>query len=141
MRTIKTIKQIINATRAQNGGSCANLAGTACAENQQTHTEPKQTPRGWPSGAIGSAVVLALSLAVATSRADLNYAGFTSTAGLNLLGDATQVGTALRLTRSHPDLVGAAWYTTKQSVAGGFETPFSLRISPFAYADGIEFVT
>jgi hypothetical protein len=79
-------------------------------------------------------------LAVATSRADLNYAGFTSTAGLNLLGDATQVGTALRLTRSQPDLVGAAWYTTKQSVAGGFETTFSLRISPFAYADGIAFV-
>jgi hypothetical protein len=66
------------------------------------------------------------------------YPDFSSTSGLNLTGDAAQVGTVLRLTTPAQNLKGAAWYTQKQPVAGGFTTSFRFRITDLGSSGGIE---
>jgi glucose/arabinose dehydrogenase len=84
-----------------------------------------------------------LVLPAHTVSADLTYADFSSTAGLNLVGSAARAaGNRLRLTPSLTARVGAAWYTTPQSVAAGFSTTFTFSISsPSAGgADGFAFV-
>ena len=51
-----------------------------------------------------------------------DYTNFSSTAGLNLVGGATQVTNFVRLTPASSLVLGAAWYAQKQSCASGFST-------------------
>jgi hypothetical protein len=74
------------------------------------------------------APVLIAVLTVAV-HADLNYSDFSSTAGLNLVGNAGQAATALRLTPAAAVQAGAAWFNTKQFVQGGFQTVFQFQIT------------
>jgi len=79
-----------------------------------------------------SSLILACLLTVSVSRplwGQIDYPDFTSTAGLNILGDAARFGTVLRLTPSLAGMKGGAWYATKQPVAHGFVTTFQFRIS------------
>ncbi|MEI8044608.1 MAG: LamG-like jellyroll fold domain-containing protein, partial [Verrucomicrobiota bacterium] len=59
----------------------------------------------------------------------INYSNFSSTAGLNLVGDAAQNGSVLRITPSAPSRSGGFWAINKQSCAAGFDTRFQFRIS------------
>src|SRR2546422_4765612 len=77
-------------------------------------------------------------LAAACSAPAFTYADFSSTSGLNLTGAAAQVGTAIRLTPATQNQKGAAWYTQKQFVAGGFTTSFHFRITALGSSGGIE---
>jgi hypothetical protein len=76
-------------------------------------------------------------------QAAVSYSDFSSTAGLNLTGAATQSGNTVLLTPATGDLNGGLWYAQKQYVAGGFDTSFSFRITnPGGIAgggDGISF--
>lgn len=69
----------------------------------------------------------------------LQYANFSSTAGLQLVGNATTAGNQLRLTPNSNGQVGAAWATTPQAVQGGFDTTFQFQITNPG-ADGFAFV-
>ena len=68
------------------------------------------------------ALFLAVLLCVGTVPlcADFNFANFSSTTGINFVGSAAQSGTALRITPATFSQAGAAWFTTKQYVQGGF---------------------
>jgi len=44
-------------------------------------------------------------------------------------GVSNRTRTWLRLTPSNPGVVGSAWYSTKQSIVGGFRTDFTFRIT------------
>jgi hypothetical protein len=86
------------------------------------------------------AFALAAGLACA---GPINYANFSSTAGLNLVGTTTQSGSLLQLTSNAGGQAGAAWYTSSQvDVADGFTTTFSYTFSNGSGipADGIAFV-
>lgn len=73
--------------------------------------------------------------------ANFQYSDFSSTAGLSLVGSATQNGNVLRLTPADYYQAGAAWYNTQVPVAGGFQTTFQFQFSDFGslIADGITF--
>ena len=76
------------------------------------------------------ALVMLLALG-SSSRADFIFPNFSSTAGLHLLDQATQVGTVLRLTSAavtSPDR-GAAYFATPQDVVHGFTTTFQYQIT------------
>ena len=84
------------------------------------------------------AIVLTVTVAALFGRVHLaeggiiTYPDFSSTTGLSLLslvGDAAQAGSALRVSTIPPGSTGAAWYTTKQNVASGFETIFEFQIT------------
>ncbi|NQT36962.1 MAG: PEP-CTERM sorting domain-containing protein [Planctomycetes bacterium] len=103
-----------------------------------------------------AAVLIAMSILGSANRVEADgftYSDFSSTDGLNLVGKTTLpttppptvFGTALRLNPASMWQVGAAWYSTKQPVAGGFETTFDFRIEvPTATgntgADGFAFL-
>jgi glucose/arabinose dehydrogenase len=97
------------------------------------------------AGAVRSALVAA-TVAVATmtgaTRGDINFPTFPGGAGLTLVSDASVTGNVLRLTPSDNDQVGAAWFTTPQTVGAGFSTTFTFRISAqdAGGADGFAFV-
>ncbi len=76
-------------------------------------------------------VVLALLLGSVSlpAAADLVFTDFSSVGGLNLVGNAAQAGTALRLTPSVVGQTGAAWYSSQVKVDAGFTTDFTFRIS------------
>jgi hypothetical protein len=57
------------------------------------------------------------------------YSNFSSTAGLNLVASATQIGNEVRLSAAVPNTVGSLWNTTKRSVENGFETMFTFRVT------------
>jgi hypothetical protein len=59
-----------------------------------------------------------------------SYPNFSSTAQLNLLGNAVQSGTVLRLTANANNQTGWAWRTTPMPVIQGFDTTFTFRITP-----------
>jgi hypothetical protein len=88
----------------------------------------------------------ALMLSNTTVHAAISYLDFSSIAGLQTNGAASQSASALRLTPASPELAGSAWFTTKQSVqaAGkGFSTTFTFRITDPGIAgpaDGFAFV-
>lgn len=89
------------------------------------------------------AAALAMSVAAAgAARGNLTYSSFPSSTGLTLAGNAAVTGGVLRITPSTADRVGAAWFTTQQSVGAGFSTTFSFRITNQASggADGFAFV-
>ena len=69
----------------------------------------------------------------------INYPNFSSIAGLNLVGNAAQAGSQLRLTANVNSQVGAAWFTTAQGIEAGFDTTFQFQITNAA-ADGFAFV-
>src|SRR5262245_21349943 len=74
---------------------------------------------------------LAPALAAAGLTAQsFNYPDFTSTAGLTLLGNAAQSGTALRLTPNTNSQTGWAWRQSVVPVVAGFDTTFTFRITP-----------
>ena len=77
-----------------------------------------------------------------TFGSTVNYADFSSVAGLTLVGNAAQAGTLLRLTPDMTSQRGAAWFNTRQSVQGGFDTTFQFQISASSEvkADGLAFV-
>ncbi len=71
--------------------------------------------------------------------------GFSSSAGLNLLGSSTLEGSSLRLTAAEAWNTSSAWFCRKLDLAGGFETQFDFSISdPGGFdvggADGLAFV-
>lgn len=79
--------------------------------------------------------------------ADFDYPLFSSTAGLNLVSNATGYNNRLRLTPSKEYQVGAAWFIAKQEISLGFETIFQFQITELgpSYmaepgADGFAFV-
>src|SRR5262245_12752508 len=90
-----------------------------------------------------SSIAAPCLLASAPFAFGLNYPDFSSTSGLNPVGNAAPLGTAVRLTAATPTQAGALWYTQKQSVINGFDTTFTFRISnpggPFGGGDGIAF--
>lgn len=63
---------------------------------------------------------------------------------LGLVGEAEIIGSRLRLTPALPQTVGAAWFLTRQPVAGGFEAVFRFEITEpgglCRGADGFAFV-
>lgn len=89
-------------------------------------------------------VIFAIFLSINT-YGQFTYTDFSSTNGLSILVNASQVGNTIRLTPASSGQRGAIWYTTKQYVQIGFETVFQFQftgqggISP-AGADGIAFV-
>jgi Bacterial lectin len=94
-------------------------------------------------------LVLVVALCCGPAVAQITYSNFSSTAGLQLNGTASQAtnGNGQQVLRLTPDLGGqdgSAWYTTQQSVANGFTTVFQFQIThnPATYgpADGIAFV-
>ncbi len=66
----------------------------------------------------------------------INYPNFSSTAGLNLVGGAAQVGSVLRLTPAAEGQMGNAWAQDKQPCAAGFDTRFQFRISDLGSRPG-----
>jgi hypothetical protein len=75
-------------------------------------------------------LVLVFSIAYTTPGwAQIDFPDFSSTTGLNMMGDATVSGTVLRLTPSVMDKWGGAWYNTKQYVQGGYFTRFQFQIT------------
>jgi hypothetical protein len=75
---------------------------------------------------------LAASLLVTAGLAaqTFSYPNFSSTAQLNLLGNAAQSGTALRLTANASNQTGWVWRQTAVPVITGFDTTFTFRITP-----------
>ena len=82
-----------------------------------------------------------ISTGSATVEIPPNFSDFTSLAGLNLIGDATQLDDFLRMTPfDAPLAAGGAWFSSKQLVADGFETTFEFRIRAPHNGDGLAFV-
>ena len=75
-------------------------------------------------------------------RADFSFPDFSTVAGLNLNGDAAQVGNSLRLTSSFPGQLGSAWFNLPQQVQNGFQSTFQFQITDLQLngADGLAFV-
>src|SRR5262245_18999193 len=82
-----------------------------------------------------------LSLAV---QIPFDYPDFTRHENLRIVGDARHASEVLRLTEAKNQKAGAAWHTHKQSVTGGFDTTFKLRLTHQRGlgdgADGLAFV-
>jgi Bacterial lectin len=91
----------------------------------------------WRAGAIVPLLVL-VAFIVPVS-ADFTFQDFSDTTGLTLVGSAEVINQRLRLTPDLGEQAGAAWFITKQSVAGGFETTFQVHIGGDG-ADGFAFV-
>jgi hypothetical protein len=87
-------------------------------------------------------MAIAISLLIQTTHA-FEYVDFSSTAGLNLVGDSAQVGNRLQLTPAVRAKVGGAWFSTKQGVGNGFRSTFSFEVAdpdPNFGADGFAFI-
>jgi hypothetical protein len=84
------------------------------------------------AGAVALAALVAASLAATAgaSTPTISYPDFSSIAGLQLNGDATQSGNALRLTPNAPGKSGSAWSQTTIDASQSFESNFR------AYAHG-----
>ena len=94
-------------------------------------------------------VVASLAATTSLARAQsFTYPDFSSVAGLNMVGEAAQSGTRLRV---HNNVVvvnggdnrGAAWYATPVNVASGFDTTFEFNMnspSSSGGGDGMAFV-
>jgi hypothetical protein len=93
---------------------------------------------------FGSVLAAALLAAVTAphAAAQFTYANFPNATGLTLVGNASisTSNSRLRVTPNAGGQVGAAWFTTKQTVAPGFTTTFTFSMSPNGGADGIAFV-
>ena len=69
-------------------------------------------------------------LCAAVSAQSFSYPNFSSTAQLNLLGNSTQAGTAVRLTANASNQTGWLWRNTAVPILNGFDTTFTFRILP-----------
>jgi hypothetical protein len=91
-----------------------------------------------------SAALLVPALATKTALAnDIEYCNFASVAGLQLNGNAAQVGTTLRLTRNVANQDSSAFRTPTLALTAttDFHTHFQFVLTPGAtQADGITFV-
>lgn len=85
-----------------------------------------------------SALVALLSLATAVDAQSFAFPNFANVGSLTMNGSAMQLGTSLRLTNLGLADTGASWYTTPVSVAEGFETEFTFRMS--SSPEGLAFV-
>jgi hypothetical protein len=61
--------------------------------------------------------------------AGFNYPDFSSTAGLNLVGDTAVSGTALRLTEAPAGGIGAVWHDDKVPVHGAWTCEFTFQVT------------
>lgn len=90
---------------------------------------------------IGLTLALIAAIVPTTAGQTISYPDFSSVAGLALNGTAVQAGNVLNLNPATAQQVGTAWHTTQQSVASGFVTDFTFRITPTgAGADGMSFI-
>jgi hypothetical protein len=96
------------------------------------------TPPSRTFNALGSDQTADFTGLPAEQSAMINYSNFSSTAGLNLVGNAAQFNDRLRLTPAISDQRGAAWFTTRQFVQDGFSTTFQFQITQPG-ADGFTF--
>ncbi|HEX5051669.1 MAG TPA: IPT/TIG domain-containing protein [Planctomycetota bacterium] len=71
-----------------------------------------------------------LALAAPLAAQSFSYPDFSSVGTLSLLGNAAQMGSALRLTANLSNQTGWAWHQTAVPVLAGFDTTFSFRITP-----------
>jgi hypothetical protein len=85
---------------------------------------------------------LALSATVRAGSTPVSYPDFSSTEGLTLVGDATTVDSALRLTADEAGQTGAAWTDEKVLAAKkSFKTTFEYEVASGGIAaDGLAFV-
>ena len=78
--------------------------------------------------------LLALSIPAAAQTSSssnaFSYSNFSSTAGLNLLGNAVQTGNTLQLTSTATFQTGWFWFTSAMPIVNGFDTTFSFRVTP-----------
>ena len=72
----------------------------------------------------------ALALSASLAAQSFTYTDFSNVASLNLLGNAAQSGTSLRLTANASNQTGWAWHRTAMPVIAGFDTTFTFRITP-----------
>jgi hypothetical protein len=79
----------------------------------------------------GIAVVVLLSAwpALGQESSGFSFSDFADTTGLQVIGDATQVGNVLRLTSASPVQTGAVSHFGTQPVSEGFETRFQFQIT------------
>jgi hypothetical protein len=81
-----------------------------------------------------------VACACSPAMAQFSFSDFSSTAQLNLVQNAARVGNILRVTPAAQQQNGAAWFASRQTVAGGFSTTFQFQItnrdSVFDGADG-----
>jgi hypothetical protein len=87
-------------------------------------------------------LLLVLLMSTTVFASELVFSDFSDLTGLNLVGNANQVGTVLRLVPAYISQRGAAWTSSKQCVGLGFDTTFSFKIT-YQYnggADGLAFV-
>ncbi|MCG3123923.1 MAG: hypothetical protein GIKADHBN_02361 [Phycisphaerales bacterium] len=102
---------------------------------------------GWASGRsvlarLCASLAAMVGAAASTARGDFSYANFASTSGLTLVGSAGPDQNVLRINPSAQFQSGAAWHQAKQSVADGFVSSFTFRVSALTGggADGFAFV-
>ncbi|NSW80086.1 MAG: hypothetical protein HPY54_13750 [Chthonomonadetes bacterium] len=86
------------------------------------------------AGLLGWAFVVLVS---APAFAQINYPNFSSSAGLNLVGNAQVTANRLRLTENRMNQQGAAWYATKQNLTHGFSTTFQFQLHGQSPEDGL----
>ncbi len=107
----------------------------------------QRTTRSFALAIALALCALALAVLASAARATaIEYPTFSSTAGLSLNGDATQQGTALRLTPAELDKSGTAFSDTEIQTTASFETEFELLMhetnttGSYGPADGMGFV-
>lgn len=83
-----------------------------------------------PSRTLALVTVLAATPIASAVAQTFTYTDFSSTAGLTLLGNAAQSGSALRLTANSSNQTGWVWRQGALPVIAGFDTTFSFRITP-----------
>ena len=74
---------------------------------------------------------------------DFTYSDFSSTAGLNILGDTLQVGNEIHLTQSVGNQLGGLYRVDQEMIAAGFDIHFDFQITTpagGAGADGFAFI-
>ncbi|MFT4541919.1 MAG: glucose/arabinose dehydrogenase [Planctomycetota bacterium] len=86
------------------------------------------------------ATLLCVVVSVAPVNADFDFPNFTSTAGINLVGNSLATSSTILLTLSQPSISGGAWHGTPQVVGDDFMCDFELSIAPSGGADGMAFV-
>jgi hypothetical protein len=91
-----------------------------------------------------SSCLLFLIFAPPAHAQSFSYSNFSSTAGLQLNGNAAQSGSVLRLTPGSPDQNGSAFYMTQLPLKTGFTSTFTFQFSgeggSGGHADGIAFM-
>jgi hypothetical protein len=96
-----------------------------------------------PAALIAAGALAAAAAAPALAQGgSFNYANFSTTPNLMLVGNAQTDGPLMALTPSAGRQVGGMWYEFRRNVGGGFDTTFSLSVDQVnrGGADGFAFV-